>query len=637
MKPPVAAVLSFTVLSGSLAGAASAQSYWSGSGNFLLGNNCESLIGATVSLHVTQDMVATASGGDLSGQIPNGGFALQLNATPPQGPSYPVFWLQYIIYIKHNLPTTFIQYFDNAGVNNPANVPILNLPSNMVPAGYVLTIALANDPATGNVIGTTFSVTDDAGKTNAKSGGPMPTYAGTNGNSTVLAPIKVFLVNVVGSPSDENSTLSSGAGYITYGVSSGQLSVTPSSACGVRTAIEGSNASYGTISPSVGKTLIQPLTTPFAGALSSNVDSADNAVVLYHFTQYPPVGQNPNTGNFYLGQLGFNGGTWSSTNVTTTAGSPAATLGSPVASYENTVYNAPEAFYFVPNAQGGQQVEQLWSKSWNPNSLTSETNAQPAAMGSGLVGYIDSVASTDNVFYQGIDQHVHALVWSPSGGWAEDTRLANAPVATFASALTGHMNAQSEEVFYIGTNQHIYERWRWSRNFDGWHSTDLTPLGSVVAVGSPLVGFYDPHAGSDTVFYLGSDRHVHELRNASAGWTGVDVTVASHATLLAEAGSALAAHLNTIVGSEEVFFVNSDQTMGEAWSWSTTTPSWNSANLFHGAAGSPPVANAGSPLATDIDSVSSAKTDELYYIGTDGNVYELSWSPNTEQWTSSTP
>ncbi|MFI5351379.1 MAG: hypothetical protein ACHQZS_00310 [Candidatus Binatales bacterium] len=645
----VATALGIATLSALVAGQAAAQTYWSSNGNILLGNNCQSLLGLTVSLHVTQDMLATTSdGSDLNGAtVPNGGFSLQLNATPPQGPSYPVYWLQYLIVIKGNRAYIFPQYWyprpavQGEGVNEPPETTILSLPSNMIPAGWVLTIALTNDPVTGNVTGATFSITDNAGKTTSV---PMvmPTYStpmnSSLNNTNILAPIKVLLVNVVGPPSYETSTFSSGAGYITYGVSSGQLGLTLSSACGVETTDEASNASYGMISPSVGSTLVQPVTTPFAGALASNMDTADNIVQVYHFTQYlPPTAQSQNTGNCYLNEFAFNG-TWSSNNVTTTAGAPAATLGSPVASYENTLYNAPEAFYFVPISQGGQQIEQLWSKTWSPKSLTSLANAQPAALGSGLGGYIDPIAATDNVFYQGTDQHVHLLTWSPGGNWAEDPRLANAPAATFAGALTGHMSAKSEEIFYMGTNQHIYELWRWSKNFDGWHSTDVTLANGqkpLPAIGSPLAGFYDAKAGTDAVFYVGTDRHVRELVFSLGRWTGVDVTLASN-TLPAGLGSTLAAHLNTVAGSEEVFFVNSDQTIEELWSWSTAAPTWNASNVSH-AAGSPALASPGSPLTTDINSVSSTKTDELYYVGNDGNVYQLWWSPNTGQWSASTP
>ena len=196
------------------------------------------------------------------------------------------------------------------------------------------------------------------------------------------------------------------------------------------------------------------------------------------------------------------------------------------------------------------------------------------------------------------------------------------------------MNAQSEEVFYVGADQHVYELWRWSRSFDGWHLTDVTLANgakTLAAVGSSLVGFYDAKAGTDAVFYEGTDLHVHEVLSSASGWTGIDLTAATNAPAVAGGGS-LAAHLNTIAGSEEVFVVNANQTVEEMWTWSTATPGWHATNLFAGAAADATPASPGSPLATDINSVSSGKTDELYYIGTDGQIHQLWWSSANGQW-----
>lgn len=369
----------------------------------------------------------------------------------------------------------------------------------------------------------------------------------------------------------------------------------------------------------------------FAGALGSSMDTADNQLRVYN------LGQDPGQ-NFDVHQFAFNG-SWSYTDVGQDSGVLRASLGSPVISYMNTIYNGTEAFYLTADAQGNEDIEQLWGRNWYPNNLTDIANAQPAALGSGMVGFIDPIAGTDNVFYQGTDQHVHLLTWSPTSPWGEDTRLASAPVAAFGSALSGHMTNQSEEIFYIGTNQHVYELWRWSRTFDGWHTTDVTIANGTkpsAAAGSPLAGFYDTNAGTDTMFYVGTDQHVHELLFAGSQWSGIDVTQKTGAPVVGT-GSTLAAHLNTLVNSEEVFFVNSSQAIQELWSDSNVSPTWNTYNMFVGALGSPENADLGSPLATDIDSVTNPARDELYYIGTDGNVHGLWWSTGTWRWTAQTP
>jgi hypothetical protein len=45
--------------------------------------------------------------------------------------------------------------------------------------------------------------------------------------------------------------------------------------------------------------------------------------------------------------------------------------------------------------------------------------------------------------------------------------------------------------------------------------------------------------------------------------------------------------------------------------------------LVHRGAGS---ANPESPLIADIDSAATSTTDEVYYVGTDGLIHQLSWS-----------
>jgi hypothetical protein len=611
----LAFAIALPAILGALAFSGSAQSSpVGGNANYIIVNNCQSIDGLTVSLQVTHDMVETAS-------APGGGFAMQLNAYPPAG--QPVWALQYGIFIQNNQAFGFIQYWDNAGINNHNEPVIRNLPSNTIPAGWILTIAMTND-SSGNVTGTTFSVTDEAGNTSTLQM-PMPVYPNTT--TPVLAPIEGFQLDVVGPINDESSTFSSGAGYITYGTSSGQLSV-QGAACSNASenwyTLENSNSLYGAISPGVGTTLVQPFATPFSGVLASNMDTAGKALKVYQ-----PV-PNAQTGNFNLDQYAFTG-SWAETAAIANA-----VVGSPIVSYEDTLTSEPEVFYlFIGDPRVGATVEQLSGESLSPSSLTVLANAQAAAVSSGLAAYVDPLAGSDNIFYQGTDQHVHLLTWSPGLTWTQDTRMASAPAAAFASALTGHMNAESEELFYLGSNQHIYELWRWSLNFDGWHSTDVTMANQskpLAAVGSPLAGFYDAKAGSDAVFYIGTDQHVHELLFVSGTWTGIDVTSASGAPL-AGAGSTLAAHLNTIAGSEEVFFVDANQNVQELWSWSTAAPAWHPSNVTL-AAGAAVLANPGSPLTADIDSVASPNTDEVYYVGTDGLVHQLSWNG---RWSTATP
>jgi len=613
---------------------ASAQTSPLGSNtNYTLYNNCQNIEGLTVSLHVTQDMIANVTPGGGGSVTPNGGFALQLNADPPAGQPY--FWLKYGIIIEGNTAKGFIQYWNNAGVNNHGQPIIANLPSNTIPAGWTLTIALTNDNQ-GNVTGTTFSITDNTGKVTSLQM-PMPTIPGTN--TPALVPIHAFQTNVVGPINWENAAFSSGAGYLTYGASSGALGVEAGYCSNTSYAQTGetSNASYGLVIPTSGTGLAQSFVTPSGGAIATNNDTAEGLTRLYH------IGQNQQTGNYDIdafAQVGMQPtGAWSLTDVSATTTAPAATLGTPFISYENTIYNATEAFYLVPDGQAGNQVEQLWSGSWSSGSLTAIANAQPAAASSGLAGFIDSVAGTDNVFYQGTDQHIHLLTWSPIPGWTEDKRLGAAPAAAFASPLTAHATPQSDEVFYLGTNQHLYELWRWSKNFDGWHVTDLTTANNVKPlpmIQSPLAGFYDPTALADAVFYVGTDQHLHQALFTHSQWSGIDITAATAAPLPVP-GSGLAAHLNTSAGSEEVFYVTPGAATEELFTFSTTIPTWHAENPFASPVGTPVAANPSGAMAPNFDTQSNPGSDALFYAGTDGLVHELWSSSNSGGWNAETP
>jgi hypothetical protein len=369
----------------------------------------------------------------------------------------------------------------------------------------------------------------------------------------------------------------------------------------------------------------------FAGSLAANMDTYDKKLQLYNLGK---DSNNFDDSRLLVDQFSFNGANWSFTDVGANAGVPPATLGAPIISYDNTIYGATEAFYLGTDPQGNQDVEQLWGAGWSPTNLTDNGNAQPAAMGSRMSGFIDPKADTDNVFYQGTDQHVHVLTWSPGKAWGEDTTIAGKSVAAWGSALSGHVTANSQEIFYITPSQHIYELWRWSPTSDGWHSTDVTAVsGSVnAAPSSPLAGFYDSRAGVDAVFYIGTDGDVHEILLSGGRWSSIDMTAKTGARKPI-AGSQLAAHLNTIANSEEVFYVDSNQVVEEFWTGSYVVPDWNISNL---GAHQLSLADPGSPLATSVDTAANPARDEIYFIGTNAQVLEMYWTP-AGGWVGATP
>jgi hypothetical protein len=165
--------------------------------------------------------------------------------------------MQYVFLISGNAINYQVQYWDIAAAcgcghtvcdcTGPVvnqNGTLLSLPSNTIPAGYVLEIALNND-SVGNITGATFIVKDNNGNTKSTS---------VALDAQHQFPIVAFQVNVGGPDNASSSQFSSGAGTITFATSAGQLCVegglpdlcSRSAGSGTKTA-ETSNAAYGPI------------------------------------------------------------------------------------------------------------------------------------------------------------------------------------------------------------------------------------------------------------------------------------------------------------------------------------------------------------------------------------------------------
>jgi hypothetical protein len=214
-------------------------------------------------------------------------------------------------------------------------------------------------------------------------------------------------------------------------------------------------------------------------------------------------------------------GMWRQTDLMTAAarGAPNAAVGSALIGYP--LGNSPHAFYVGTDGH----VHELWwdpRSGWRPTDLMTamDERAPGAAVGGALAGY--PLDSGQHVLYVGTDNHVHDLWWDAAGGWRPTDLMAaagGAPNAALGSVLAGYPLGHSQHVFYVGADSHVYELWR--DRASGWHPTDLVMAvarGTPDAVvGSALMGY--PLGNSPQVFYVGTDRFVHELwRDPASGW-----------------------------------------------------------------------------------------------------------------------
>jgi hypothetical protein len=255
-----------------------------------------------------------------------------------------------------------------------------------------------------------------------------------------------------------------------------------------------------------------------------------------------------------------------------------------------------------------------WNGIWHTFDVTAATGARNAAAGSALVRQIDTILNHLEVYYIGSNQHVYQLWWNGTWHFADVSALAGAPNAAAGTALAVMTIDRDVEIYYLGSNQHVYQL-QWNGT---WHSADVTAFAGApnAAAGTPLASQVDTVTNTIEVYYLGSNQHVYQL-----WWNGVwhtaDLTVFTGAPNAA-AGSPLVSQIDTILNHPEVYYLGSNQHVYQLW-WNGT---WHFADVT--ALAGAPNAAAGTALASQVDTVTN--TIEVYYLGPNQNVYQLWWN-----------
>ena len=246
------------------------MAFLSGNNNVVLESSCNNLQGLTVTFNVTEDLVT----------VGNTGFGLQLNCFPQAGQVFQnqtLNWFQYAFVIDSNNVGWLVEYWNTnafggpgwpAGYTpNPPNttpaLPVIpndtgftNLTSvsnNTILAGSILQVQLTTD-ASGNVTKATFNYTD--------SGGTLSTASFTFASNAAF-PIYGVQAVLVGPIGGAPTSFSSGAGTLTYTLSSGSLEVETTSCGGYPEpgTAENSNSIYGAVTPATGTTVTQAVDT----------------------------------------------------------------------------------------------------------------------------------------------------------------------------------------------------------------------------------------------------------------------------------------------------------------------------------------------------------------------------------------
>jgi hypothetical protein len=177
--------------------------------------------------------------------------------------------------------------------------------------------------------------------------------------------------------------------------------------------------------------------------------------------------------------------------------------------------------------------------------LTYMSGATPAMAGSPLTGFAD--ASGQNEFYLGTNQHVYLLRLSPSGVWTNrdlTAQFGGSPAVP--DSLTSFSNAKGQHVYYVDNNQHVNQiNVTTSTLLDltaryGGGGANAMPLKQAQCQdGTSLSSISNDSGGGEDVYYIGTDLHVYQFRFYYPDgnvWYNGDQTASHHGAPAGEQG-----------------------------------------------------------------------------------------------------
>jgi hypothetical protein len=205
------------------------------------------------------------------------------------------------------------------------------------------------------------------------------------------------------------------------------------------------------------------------------------------------------------------------------------------------------------------------------------------------------------------------------------------PLPIAGTALTGfRLNDDSQHVFFIGTDKYVHELDIAAGGI--WHDNDLTTLAGAVPPipTSALAGFLlGPLLGPNSkhLYFIGTDNHVYELYfTAGTDWVFNDLTSLARAKQPTPT-SALAGH-GFGDDSKHVFFIAIDNHVHELFIDGGGRWADNDLTTLAGVGAKPPTLT--SALASHLLGDNS---QHVFFIGTDNHVHELfidggTWADN---------
>lgn len=203
--------------------------------------------------------------------------------------------------------------------------------------------------------------------------------------------------------------------------------------------------------------------------------------------------------------------------------------------------------------------------------------------------------------------------------------------ACLPGGLTSFLDTQFNtlEVFSVASNRHVHEL-TWSNNGTGWHVNDISGTANApnVAQRGAITSLSDTVIGALEVYYADINHHVRQLTGGTnpAGWHTFDISGLAGAPNVATDG-ALIGFVDTFFSQLELYYVGTDQHVHQL-TWQNNGAGWHHFDIS-GMIGAQNVA-VGGAVTGFVDTIFG--TLEIYYVDTNQHVRQLTWVNNGTGW-----
>ena len=295
-----------------------------------------------------------------------------------------------------------------------------------------------------------------------------------------------------------------------------------------------------------------------------------------------------------------------------------------LASFSNTA--GEHVYYIGTDGHIYQLYRNALTSSESLLDVTIMAGAPVSATGSALTSFSNTTG--EHVYYVGTDQYVYQLYYNFANrteSVVDLTVMAGAPLAVPWTSLTSFSNVAGEHLYYMGWNDYVYQLY-------------LNPLTMVeelldltAMTGAPLVAWGPAtsfsNAAGEHVYYMGLNYHIYQLywNPATETESVLDLTAMTGAPLVAwgpitEWGPVPMTSFSNAAG-EHVYYLGFDRHIYQLY-WNSLTKTESVLDL---------TVMTGAPLAVwgPLTSFSDTAGEHLYYVGWNSHICQLYWNSST--------